>query len=304
MVINCQSGGHLDYFVSIEHTNYFGWQIELLIESFKKLNLQDNLLIGIASSPSTRLPKYFRNLEEHKRQFQHQNIGRDRGCLGLNRLMAIINALDDGSLKQPFAVIHADMVLISPIPEPQLNNSITCNAEYIDPLISQKIDPFIKPIMEVKGLDTPPALPVGSVMVFNGIPDHFFKRVYQRAMQLLSCQPPDQPIDWDVEKGAWILTFYENLGFFAFRGANYASPIAHTQVDAPLIHYKHGIVPNFHKLHFMSDGFTMISMGVESPYDAILQQNPIACTEAVQNIVKEINIKNKDQELIVEEPSK
>lgn len=279
----------MDYFVSIEDTNYFGWQTEILIQSFKRLNLQDSLVVGVAMNPSSKLPKYFRNLNEHKRKFEHQNVGRDKNYLPLNRLLAIIHALNQGHLKQPFALIHADMVLTAPLAEPTIENSVTFNTEYVDSVILKKIEPLVRPIMDIKGLSEPPPLPLGASVIFNRIPTYFFSRVYQRTVQLIG---DGSDMDWDIEKAAWILSCYENLGSFAFSGSNYVSPMVHNKLDVPIVHYKHGTTPYFNKLHFMYD-VAMLSIGSQDPYAVILEQSPVACTKIIQDLILEINKENK-----------
>ena len=61
----------MNYFVSIENSYYHGWQIELLIESFKQKSLEDSLYISVAKSDKEYLASNI-NYSNHKNKFIHE----------------------------------------------------------------------------------------------------------------------------------------------------------------------------------------------------------------------------------------
>ena len=76
----------MQYFVSAEKTPYFYWQLELLIYSFKRFGLEDQLVIGLAESeeggPSA--PKYLAKC----RYLLHENYGKNLGYSPLNKIFS------------------------------------------------------------------------------------------------------------------------------------------------------------------------------------------------------------------------
>lgn len=94
----------MDYFVNIENTPYFHWQVDLLIESFKKHNLQDNLVIGMEIGKQEKsLPEFQQNLTNHSRKYAYENSA--VGMYGL---------LEQRLLQQPFMCLPPDCVLYKP----------------------------------------------------------------------------------------------------------------------------------------------------------------------------------------------
>ena len=79
----------MKYFVSIENTSYFYWQIELLIQSFKMHGLENDLIISIADNQIPKNNMYFKNLIKHKNLYSHENVGKERNYLPLNRIYSL-----------------------------------------------------------------------------------------------------------------------------------------------------------------------------------------------------------------------
>lgn len=138
----------MDYFVSAEDTCYHHWQLELLIESFKLNNLQDSLVIGIAKNSEEKLVDFSHNLRKKSRIFTHENLGRAKDCLALNRSYGLYTAIANGLIKQPFTLIDPDMVLIKPV-QSENNIEFQVNSSFV----------------------------LSSVMSFNSVPNEFFAKV-------------------------------------------------------------------------------------------------------------------------------
>lgn len=275
----------MDYFVSIENNNYCYWQIELLIQSFKRLGIQDQLLVAIAAKDEPKYPVFTTNIIEHQRKFQHENVGRKQGYLALNRPYSLVTALSSGFLKQPFALIHMDMVLTYPMQAPP-SHSVGFDHEAVESVIREKVQPYVKLLLDAKGLteEAIQPLPVGSVMTFDNIPTHFFNRVYQRTLQLMK----ETDTDWDVEKGAWLLSLYEHLGLFNYNTAQYSGSMKRNNLNGSFIHYKHGHLPQFNKIYFKFDPEMPISIYGTDPYQSILNvETPLLATLYLQDMVRE-----------------
>lgn len=103
----------MKYFVSIEKTPYFYWQTELLIESFKKLELEKDLVIAIADSKEGGkfVPK---NISECD-VFLHKNWIEDFNFKYINKYLSLDLVRRTRKIKPPFVVIEPDMVLLKKI---------------------------------------------------------------------------------------------------------------------------------------------------------------------------------------------
>jgi hypothetical protein len=250
------------YFVSIENTPYHHWQIELLIESFRLHGLEERLFVAIADSPSNSSPK---NLTSHKLCALHANYG------SLNKITSLISSLESGKLKQPFVLLHPDMVLYKPIPMEHPENIVFHTAEP-DEALKASLEDKIHPILEGKGLsrDFLPWLPVGATMYFKDVPLDFFKRVHGWMYFFKN------------EKAAWILSMYEHLGMLSMAGRQFESNLWHTNVDLPIIHYSGGFPPFFHKGAYKNPDWVLTE--VKDPHDA-LKLSLTTNTEYVDKVI-------------------
>lgn len=277
----------MQYFVSIENTSFFYWQTELLIESFFAKNLQNDLVMGMAEEESPKfleLAKHIIHIINHPGKFLHHNYGAEKEYLPLNRPYSIINAMQTGVLKTPFALIHADMVLVKPIKKPDENVVF----HMVDnPLVSQEIEPYLEKMLKsAEGFsraDLPARLPFNGVVIFNDVDVEFFWRVLWKTEELLKEKGPLFP----CEKVAWSLCFYEMLEKMSFRGeyleCGLLEPLLN--LDVNFVHYKHGIPPVFHKRNYTFRQQTSFSGNV-SPYELLMEFNPTTATHHVQQVLR------------------
>lgn len=163
----------MDYFVSANYEPFHQWQIELLIESFKRNNRQDSLVVSLTKMDEEVIhPDFNINILSHKRLIAHDNIGKIRGYDKLNDLYALMWAIKDGHLKQPFMTIPVDSVLYSPPPDAP---------DY--PILSYQVDPFFTPEL-IQRNNATDILPdsitdtswpsIGDLFVCNKFPIEFF----------------------------------------------------------------------------------------------------------------------------------
>jgi len=275
----------MQYFVSIENTPYHHWQVELLIESFKMQKLEDQLVIGVAKNDDSR-GIWSKNITAHKNKFLHENVGRDRKYLPLNKTFAVIIALENGLLKQPFAMIHPDMILQNPLDfkEDTTHNLIFDYSE--DENLKDKLESEILRIKSDIGLskDSVPWIPLGDVIAFlKDIPTAFFYRVGVRMEKLLDEYGPEK---W-AERGAWILTMYDYLARISGMAKKMETSLLHDTPEINFIHYKFGLPPVFHKKYFAYDyQGTIFTIGNDDPMEALLEQNPTSNTDFVQKVVR------------------
>lgn len=218
----------MDYFVSIEDITYHHWQIELLIQSFLHHNTVDSLVIGIAENKEPKIN--FSNLKNVKRSFTHDNIGNKRGFLPLNKPYAVLAALENNLLNQPFTILHPDMLLVWPISPSQENVVFSVNPLSNNPL------------------------PLGNIVTFNNTPKDFFAKVIQQMENLeFSRQTNNDYVECNPQKFGWItsLTEYHQSGATLKPDKTYEMSLLDNKQNH-FIHYKNGNLPIFHKKMFQN----------------------------------------------------
>ena len=258
----------MDYIVSIENTPYYRWQVELLIESFKLCNMEDQLLIAIASSTSSST-LYMKNLASHDRKFVHDNYGAARGHLPLNKLYAVYTALTSNLLKQPFAMIHPDMLLLNPIGDIGDANVLM----HMENLELNDVDAFIQPYWDAaaaaKGImQGPSQLSVTGTMVFQQVPALFFLRTIEKTQNILESNPE---LKEHAVVAAMRFILCEYLGLLLYRGAVVDTSLRF-EYQANMVHYRNGLPPIFSKKHFLhSDETIPLTLTSSSPFEEMLR---------------------------------
>ena len=258
----------MDYFVSIENTPYCRWQIELLIESFRKHKMEDKLVIGIANSDEPQVHAYTRNLFSHERKFVHTNIGCEVGYKPLNKPYAIYLAMNNGLLGDKFAVIHSDMILLKPMDLTGPQENITFA---LDPVKNVGLDgfagPYVNRILESKCIEGHPPLNVCGTLVFNRMPSIFFVQILRRMEQLIKNHADNQE---HLAAAAWLLTLYEGVGLFSFRSMIIDRYMMSPFEGAHMLHYRIGVPLHFTKQHYRFDNSAIVfSMVANDPFLAI-----------------------------------
>lgn len=283
----------MQYFVSAENTSYFYWQLELLIESFAMLGMQDSLVVAMAENESQKVGGFSDNLVRHQNKFIHPNEGRDAGYLPLNRAVSIRYALAYGLLKFPFAVIHADMVMRRPLSDPEEGSpAITLNNFEDYPMseeesVKDEIVGDLRRLAEDRGLESDqlPKVPfLSPPIVFNSsfetISEIFFSRLQNNIVSIVERRGSSFP----CEKAAWELTISESFQHCSVFGKFMAAPLLFDSEEVNFIHYRTGIPPVFHKKFYRYEGG--VYLAGQGPYDTLLEHNPSVGTDFVQTVVR------------------
>jgi hypothetical protein len=283
----------MQYFVSVENTSYFYWQLELLIESFNMLGLGDRLVVAMAENESQKVGGFSSNIVRHANKFVHPNEGRERGYPPLNRVGAIRYALAYGALEFPFVLVHSDMVMRREIDEHEgeLPCVVLNNFDDYPPSEEEAIKGEIKG--DLDGLaeerrverDEIPTVPFFSPPVvfnrhFESISDVFFSRLQNNMISILGRRGASFP----CERAAWELTLTESFQHCSVSGSFLSAPLMFDSDSPSFIHYKNGIPPVFHKKFYrFEDGVYLAGQG---PYETILENNPTVGTDFLQRVVR------------------
>lgn len=270
----------MQYFTSIDNTPYFHWQVELLIESFHMQNMQDNLCIGISNPQAQGLPEFTTNLRSHSNKFFFEAY---TGHPALSRIYATTLAVTNGVIKPPFVLIDCDTILLKPIKE-NLQADIIFHQAEEDETLKKILEPKICKLCKEYNIDRNIIgwLPVGNTILFNKLDEDILFRALQWGEQIAK-----EKDGLDIERAAWIMSFHDFLPKFKLGTYFYEATLMHHAVEAFLIHYDHGLPPEFVKRNFTykNDEVRFMFAGSD-PYNAILKNNPTSMTNALQKVVK------------------
>lgn len=273
----------MQYFVSIENTSYFYWQVELLIESFKMQGLEKDLIIAVAEDDSPKIPRFSHNIVRHPNLMFHHNEGVEKGYKPYNRLYSIIAALRQGVLKPPFTLIHSDMVMVKPVTTGDTNVVFHMVP---DGSVDAATRPYVVKLAEDNELDAnelPPRLTFNGPIIFDEkVTEEVFWRARIRMEEILR----DCDDGFPAEKVAWSIAFYEMLPTLSFSGQYLCCQLVEPleKLDVPFVHYQYGVPPVFHKKHF-SWNKPNLSMGV-NPYELLLEHNPTVASNHLQRVIR------------------
>lgn len=267
----------MEYIVSAEKSPFHQWQLELLIESFKVNNCQDDLLVCLSETELPIHPAFWRNISKHPRVFAHENIGSSRGYKGLNFVYDVLWAIKNKLIKQPFCHVPTDMVLktipnfkfIEKNPEIVFSPSPFFTFE----LAETNVESFWEVTNKTKEYYETNWMPLGPIVAYNNIPDIVFERSFILAERLVLKQIlNNKPIWKDTVKLALAINLSDFIGKIRFRG-NFDLVMNMLQVgNAPFIHYEHGMPPTFNKSMFLYNPPNFASFG--DPLVVLSQNSP------------------------------
>lgn len=251
----------MEYFVTSEDHPYYSWQLEILIESFKQVGCQDELLIVLSqfNAPPSSGP----NLVLHKRLTGFENIGRRRGFEPLNQIYNLLWCLQAGLIKQPLVYLQPDMVLRSPVTV-DFSNQYPEFVFQPDPFFTlEKVEKEIGPVSKWLNKDyNLQWIPVSNFFVVNRIPIEFFELIVKRAELLATRQLMEgKQISKYTMLTAIATTFADHIENIFCRGDySFVSPIL-DGTTTPIISYEQGILPEFHKSMFPYSAPAFVSFG-------------------------------------------
>jgi hypothetical protein len=123
----------VNYLVCTANDDYNGWQLELLLESFKNLGLLSQVVIGLWGSGRTNV---FRKLIScHNKLFYYESIGTELE----NRVAGVILATSQNQVNGEFFLLHADTIILS---EPRVYREGTVFSR--DPFSKNEIGCIVK----------------------------------------------------------------------------------------------------------------------------------------------------------------
>jgi len=234
----------MQYFVSFENNSKTRWQMELLWESMRLMNIQQELLVAVCPSNAKEVALPYPHI------VRFENHGDPLHFPALNKIMGLIAAIQKGALGLPFVLLEPDMFLLRPIPV----NNAAITAQKVHNLGWDALQSIGHPLEGYRGKEDT-WRGVGGVYQFLNVTGKFFEDVANFVIGFMQAYSP----------GDGRLKRYNDLLDVAFNLAISTNEIAVEPVDnymmpldvrdAPkdtnwqsfVVHYEDGYTPYFHQ---------------------------------------------------------
>lgn len=257
-------------------------------------NEADKLCIGIANPEKPSLEDFTRNLTEHPNKFVFSDY-EDKPVL--NRIFGTAVAIKEKEIEQPFVLLDCDSMLREPF-KPDRDDHLIFHTAEPNKDLKSKIGKHISESLKGNHIqeETLPWIPMGDTICFNGIDERFFFRALEWGDRLHE----EFGNSIDVDNAAWIMAAYDFIRVESIHNDFLEVTMMHHDIEAPFVHYEHGLPPDFIKRNFTyKKSLSFFSAG--SPFDAILKNNPTSVTDYMQKVVRSYleggDLRHQDQEV-------
>lgn len=269
----------MEFFVGIQNTPYYHWQINLLLESFAQHGMQEQVLVANAINQSKVLQTDFdRNLKNHKRIYKIAQLKSDAIYPKFTILTALYNAVRFNMVTQPFALIEPSTVLyksdefnnfVAPYPRIDFAEDFFFSLEECSARIPEWHTYKNRSLEEYQGFFPS----IGSVMIFNRIPAQVFYRTINICQSLVKIQlKHNLPVWYHTDKLAWAINLYEFADQIKISNTKNLAANILTQDKGIFLDYEHGIAPQFSKNMFKFEPPLYASIGGD-PYETLDANN-------------------------------
>lgn len=274
------------YFVSIEKTPYFYWQIELLIESFKNLGLEKKILIAIADSDKGGkfVPKNIAECEF----FLHENFSKNFNYKYINKYLSLDLARRTRRIRPPFCVIEPDMICLKPL-EIQKSDNVDIVVSNLESNNFNNFNNFKINFDEKKWTQT------GSTFVVFKDSPIMYNEIANKCNELLNKNKDLIQTNWKIlDKIVCNLIF--DRYFLKTKTQDDLECGLHEEKDAYFLHYN-SRYDFFYKMDFESQKDPILDI---SPYNKMLTINPsyskniAILKENINNLLNKTEVPNEN----------
>lgn len=250
----------MNYFCCAENNAYNHWQLELLLASFKKLNLSDHLFLALYETKDLPTINFLNLIPNHKNKFYFQNEGSEHA----NELKSLHWLLKEGVLAGPITVVEPDFVILKPVEVASEQIVFHIDEEYYSVALCENTKTQFNRVSPEVDL----WLPIGSARIIN-----------------VDLPVIEKMIGWGMYLGdyraAWSFAAVElNL---ETRGCFLENTMQDFVVDRPFIHYNHGLPPVFNKRMFICSDKAPYTEG-KSPYRKLYEHTPTPAALRISQI--------------------
>ena len=239
----------MDYFISFETCPFNEWQMELLLESFKKHELTENLMLATTRKNCISYWSV-ENLKNHPHKIIHENIGDKKGYLPLNDIYSLIWCLEKEKISMPLAIIPPHSVIKKPLPKFNEDNKSIVFLYQVDPFFTfeqaeKNTGEFWKNYKEKKHYMENWAN-LGTIMVMDNMPKIFFMKVAKIMEELIVHQIMEKKPIWEhTNRLAWTICLADNKEDIQIFTPKDLITMMLSQKDGSIIDYQMGLPPIF-----------------------------------------------------------
>lgn len=253
----------MNYFVFIENTNYFLWQIDILIQSFKNLNIIDKLVICVKDNDQSKISAFGQNVKLCKTLLRTND-----------KFSGLYLAIKNNLLSQPFTLLEPDSILLNPLPITNKNVIFSIQKgnhnliqHYIDNILNAKKLSFLDFYQYI-----------GDTISLNTLPIEFFTRILEW-QNILKDTNTNNPL---------ILTLIEYYGHISIIGThNYESQLYNNDVNVNnVVRYNKDFYPHFSKCMFKYEPPDFFSLG--NVFEVLSNCNLTTTTNSIQPVVQSL----------------
>jgi hypothetical protein len=268
----------MKFFVSAENSSYNHWQLELLLESFKSIYEQNNLIISLYDTGKEEKHKYKINLNNHPLKFTFKDLRR-YPYYPLNDFYGIKFALESGLLTTPFMFVKPDQILYQNAIQNE-NYDLILNVEenpgftYHDAIANI---PFIDKYIFHSNFWCPFSYPI----IFNSID---IDKLIDMAESLIFEQINKLSRIWKHTDRLAIM-LYHLVNKKSFTMNSFCQNLLSNTFYKNFINYEHGLPPDFHKVHFTYENELLLSSR-KNPFEAIIEKTPTKSSYLFAEIAK------------------
>lgn len=251
----------MDFVTIVENKPFYHWQIELLIESFKKFNLEDNLHIYFIGKNNSNFI-FKKNIENHKNCFYLEDKSLKYGYHHFSFYEALTNYREK-NIEKDFCLIDSDCVLVNNDFSFFENKNIYYQSEIIKNSVVENV---------LINLTNHKIQQICSLFYFSKkISDVFFKNSFIYAEKFLTeflKEPSDELLQFNFNlfkygllfnalmENEEIATSFDTVGFPQATTSNFI-----------FLSYKFDILPFFKKSNFTFEKNDLIVFNPNDPFE-------------------------------------
>ena len=245
----------MNYFVSVNQCAYHYWQMELLIESFKKNRIEKDLAICYNSDKRYRYDQII-NLKNHKKIFAFEDFGKKKGFSGLNELYQIYFVVEKKLIDAPVVIMKSHVVLQNPIDEIKKIKQERVFLYAQDPFFTfdfaeENCNGFWEKMKNTKEYYQEKWINLGNVFVINAFHPAILWKIILIAEEIMLGQIIKNKEIWkETIRLSWIIAMIDYQKDIQILNVDNLCSIMNDGKKTMFIDYEHGVPPHFNKSMF------------------------------------------------------
>ncbi len=256
----------MEYFVSTYADPAHEWQVELLIESFKKLGADGDLTVMLSNCGDLHYTRVG-NIRSHQKVVYHDSPGQIKGHRRLDELYTLLWALENGKIRNPYCFLRPHTVIRDRLDSfvPDVRSVVFAPDPFFTlRLAEERLGNFWEHFGRDKSFYDNRWATVGGVIIVNEMDAWLASYLCGIAETLVLEQIKAGREPWeDTVRAAWSVCLAEVASRSAalIRGDYEIAATMNDNRPLPIIDYEHGLPPQFNRRMFLFSGPGVMSFG-------------------------------------------